>query len=105
MRFDLLSLKLFVTVCEQQNISRAAYIEHMAASAVSRRMSDLEAIVRTPLFLRALKGPDMTSAAHDLLKHARIVLRDLGQLENDMLDHSEGPSGRRAPARLPFSDR
>jgi DNA-binding transcriptional LysR family regulator len=97
MRFDLLSLKLFVIVCEQQSISRTADMEHIAASAVSKRMSDLEAIVRTPLFMRSQKGLDMTPAAHDLLKHARIVLRDLGQLENDMLDHAKG---RRGDVRL-----
>jgi DNA-binding transcriptional LysR family regulator len=97
MRFDLLSLKLFVSVCEQQSISRTADIEHIAASAVSKRMSDLEAIVRTPLFMRSQKGLDMTAAAHDLLKHARIVMRDLGQLESEMLDHAKG---RRGDVRL-----
>ncbi|HXT05874.1 MAG TPA: LysR family transcriptional regulator [Roseiarcus sp.] len=97
MRFDLLSLKLFVIVCEQQSISRTAEMEHIAASAVSKRMSDLEVIVRTPLFMRSQKGLDMTPAAHDLLKHARIVLRDLGQLESEMLDHAKG---RRGDVRL-----
>lgn len=97
MRFDLLSLKLFVIVCEQQSISRTADMEHIAASAVSKRMSDLEAVVRTPLFMRSQKGLDMTPAAHDLLKHARVVLRDLGQLESEMLDHAKG---RRGDVRL-----
>lgn len=97
MRFDLLSLKLFVTVCEQQSISRTADMEHIAASAVSKRMSDLEAIVRTPLFLRSQKGVELTPAANDLLKHARVVLRDIGQLETDMLDHAKG---RRGDVRL-----
>jgi DNA-binding transcriptional LysR family regulator len=97
MRFDLLSLKLFVSVCEHQSISRTADMEHIAASAVSKRMSDLEGTVKAPLFLRSQKGLDMTPAAHDLLKHARIVLRDLGQLENEMLDHSKG---RRGDVRL-----
>jgi DNA-binding transcriptional LysR family regulator len=93
MRFDLLSLKLFVTVCEQRSISRTADMEHIATSALSKRMSDLESVVRTPLFLRGQKGLDMTLAAHDLLKHARIVLRDLRELENEMLDHSKGHRG------------
>lgn len=93
MRFDLLSLKLFVTVCEQQSISRAAEIECIAASALSKRISDLEGTVKTPLFLRNQKGLDPTPAARDLLKHARIVLRDVGQLENEMLDHANGSRG------------
>ena len=97
MRFDLLSLKLFVTVCEQQSISRTADMEHIAASAVSKRMSDLEAVVKTPLFNRSQKGVELTPAAQDLLKHARTVLRDIGQLESDMIDHAKG---RRGDVRL-----
>jgi DNA-binding transcriptional LysR family regulator len=33
MRVDLLSLKLFVAVCEHRSIARAAEVEHIAASA------------------------------------------------------------------------
>ncbi|RVB17859.1 LysR family transcriptional regulator, partial [Mesorhizobium sp. M7A.F.Ca.CA.004.05.1.1] len=42
LRFDLLSLQLFVAVCEEQSIAKAADREHIAASAVSKRISDLE---------------------------------------------------------------
>jgi DNA-binding transcriptional LysR family regulator len=35
---DLLSLQLFVAVCEEQSIARAADREHIAASAVSKRI-------------------------------------------------------------------
>ena len=80
MRFDLLSLKLFVIVCEQQSISRTADVERIAASAVSKRMSDLEAMVKTPLFLRSQKGLDMTPAAHDLKALAGQRLRTHGGL-------------------------
>lgn len=93
MRFDLLSLKLFVSVCEQRSISRTADLEHIAASAVSKRISDLEQSVKTPLFHRSQRGLEMTSAAHTLLNHARIVLRDLTQLETEMLDQAQGTRG------------
>ena len=46
---DLTSLQLFVSVCELGSIGRAAEREFIAASAVSKRMSDLEAVFRTPL--------------------------------------------------------
>jgi DNA-binding transcriptional LysR family regulator len=100
MRFDLLSLKLFIVVCEQQSISRTADLEHIAASAVSKRISDLEQIVKAPLFHRSQKGLDLTPAAHALLHHARIVLRDLRQMEDEMLDHAKG---RRGDVRLSAS--
>jgi DNA-binding transcriptional LysR family regulator len=94
MRFDLLSLKLFVVACEQQSISRAAELEHIAASAVSKRISDLERAVKAPLFQRGPKGLELLPAAHALLHHARIVLRDVVQMESELADHSTGARGK-----------
>ena len=42
-QIDLTSLQLFVAVCELGSIGRAAEREFIAASAVSKRLSDLEA--------------------------------------------------------------
>ena len=67
MRFDLLSLQLFVAVCEEQSIAKAADREHIAASAVSKRISDLEVRLNTPLFHRSSKGLELTAAGRDLL--------------------------------------
>jgi DNA-binding transcriptional LysR family regulator len=94
MRFDLLSLKLFVAVCEHRNISRAAEAENIAASALSKRISHLEEMLKTPLFVRSNKGLELTPAAHPLLHHARVVLRDLMQMESELLDHAEGLRGQ-----------
>ncbi len=94
MRFDLLSLKLFVAVCEQQNISRVADAEHIAASAVSKRMSDMERMLGTPLFYRSNKGLELTPAAHTLLRHAHGIVRNLMQMESELLDHAKGMRGQ-----------
>jgi DNA-binding transcriptional LysR family regulator len=45
MRFDLLTLQLFVAVVEEQSIAQAAEKKNIAVSAVSRRISDLEAML------------------------------------------------------------
>ncbi len=94
MRFDLYSLSLFVTVCEQQSIARAAEMHNIAASAVSKRISDLEKMLKEPLFYRRQSGMELTPVAHSLLHHARIVLRDLMQMERELTDHSTGLRGR-----------
>lgn len=94
MRFDLLSLELFVAVCEEQSIAKAADREHIAASAVSKRISDLEARLKTPLFVRSSKGLELTAAAHSMLHHARAVMRDLRQMESELADHASGMRGR-----------
>jgi DNA-binding transcriptional LysR family regulator len=93
-RFDLLSLQLFVAVCEEQSIARAADREHIAASAVSKRISDLEVRLNTPLFHRNSKGLELTSAAYALLHHSRVLMRDLKQMEIELAHHASGVSGQ-----------
>ena len=94
MRFDLLSLELFVAVCEEQSIAKAADRKNIAASAVSKRISDLEARLKTPLFVRSSKGLELTAAAYSMLHHARLVMRDLKQMESDITLHAKGMRGR-----------
>lgn len=93
-RFDLLSLQLFVAVCEEQSIARAADRENIAASAVSKRISDLEGRLNTPLFHRSSKGLELTAAAHSLLHHSRVLMRDLKQMEIELAHHASGVSGQ-----------
>ena len=42
MPIDLLTLRLLVAVVEEQSVAKAAGREHIAASAVSKRIADLE---------------------------------------------------------------
>ncbi|MDQ0623365.1 LysR family transcriptional regulator [Paraburkholderia graminis] len=94
MRLDLQSLKLFVAVCERGSIARAAEAENIAPSALSKRMSHLEDALKTALFVRSNKGLELTAAAAALLQHARVVLRDIYQMESELLDHAEGVRGQ-----------
>jgi DNA-binding transcriptional LysR family regulator len=93
-RFDLLSLQLFIAVCEEQSIARAGDREHIAASAVSKRISDLEVRLNTPLFYRSSKGLELTPAAHSLLHHSRVLMRDMKQMEIELAHHASGVSGQ-----------
>jgi len=56
MRYDLVSLKLFIAVAECANVARAAEREHLAVSAVSKRISELESLAGTPLLQRYPRG-------------------------------------------------
>src|SRR5215208_78715 len=79
-RIDLTSLQLFVAVCELGSIGKAAEREFIAASAVSKRLSDLEATLDTPLLYRHTRGVDLTPAGESLLHHARSVLFSLEKM-------------------------
>ena len=45
MRFDLTSLRLFVAVAQELNITRAAEREHLVLSAASKRITELENMI------------------------------------------------------------
>ena len=92
-RIDLTSLQLFVAVCEAGSIGRAAEHEFIAASAVSKRLSDLEAGLGTALLYRHARGVDLTPAGQSLLHHARAVLFGLEQMQSELSEYADGVRG------------
>lgn len=93
MRFDLVSLSLFVAVAQEQNLTRAARRKHTAVSAVSKRIAELEQQVGTPLMLRLPRGIELTPAGHSLLYHARKVFQNLEKMEEELGDYAAGIRG------------
>lgn len=92
-RFDLRDLELFVAVADAGSIARAAERSHTVASAVSKRVSDLEENFGAPLLVRGAKGVELTAAGHALLVRARVVLNQAVQLEDEMRRHASGTRG------------
>ncbi len=92
-RIDLTSLQLFVAVCESGSIGRAAQQEFIAASAVSKRLSELEAAVGAPLVYRHSRGVTLTPAGESLLHHARNVLFGLERMQGELAEYAGGVRG------------
>lgn len=93
MNFNLLTLRLFISACEESSIVKAAEREGIAASALSKRLSDLEAAMNVVLFRRTHKGLVPTAAAMTMLHSTRAVMRDLAQLEAELREHRAGIKG------------
>lgn len=93
MRYDLTSLDVFITVAEERNLTRAARIKHLAVSAVSKRMTELEAQVGTPLLVRYARGVELTPAGQSLLFYTRQLRQTLTQLDHELSDYSSGVKG------------
>ena len=93
MKLDPFSLRLFVAVMEESTIAAAAAREHLAASAVSRRLADLEAALHVALFTRSNRGTEPTAAAFALLNMARGVLNDLDGIASQMREYGTGVRG------------
>jgi DNA-binding transcriptional LysR family regulator len=91
---DLTTLRLFVTVCDTGNMSRAAENASMVASAVSKRLAQLEQTVGATLLARKRHGVVPTPAGATLLEHARSMLLSANRIERDMANHAAGLQGR-----------
>ena len=50
MKYNLITLKMFLTVARTGSIAQASEAENVAASAISKRISDLEDQIGTHLF-------------------------------------------------------
>lgn len=94
MKLDPTSLKLFVSVVEEGTITGAADREHIAAAAASKRISELEAVLRTQLLTRTNKGVEPTVAGSALLNLARQALHELDEVFIQMRDYASGTRGR-----------
>lgn len=94
MKLDPISLRLFVAVMEENTIARAAAREHIAPSAASRRLAELEQQLRVELFTRSNRGSQPTDAAYALLQLARGVLNELDGIATQMRDYGSGLRGQ-----------
>jgi DNA-binding transcriptional LysR family regulator len=92
-RIDLTTLRLFIAVCEEQNLTRAANREGIAASAVSKRMNDFELAFGVTLFKRLSKGMALTPAGEALLHHARVTLLNVEKIAVELTEYSQGVRG------------
>jgi DNA-binding transcriptional LysR family regulator len=90
---DPLSLQLFVAVCEEGSIARAAARESLVASALSKRVTALEAEVGVPLLLRRRRGVEPTPAGETLLARAREVLGALDRVRAELGAFGQGVQG------------
>jgi DNA-binding transcriptional LysR family regulator len=92
-RIDLTTLRLFIAICEERNLTRAAAREGIAASAVSKRMNDFEIAFGVNLFTRMSKGMALTAAGEALLHHARVTLLNVEKIATELGEYSRGIRG------------
>lgn len=93
-RFDLVTLLLFISVARQGSISAGARQSHLAVGAASKRISDLEAVVGTPLLYRHASGVELTEAGQAFLHHSVRVANEIEQMAGAMSDYAFGVKGQ-----------
>src|SRR3546814_13692182 len=78
---DAYSLRLFLAVATEGSIARGAAKEHIAASALSRRLSELEHALGVALFVRSHRGIQLTGAGQLVLERGTKIESELRQLK------------------------
>ncbi len=91
---DLITLRLFVTVCEAGNIARAGEQANIVGSAISKRLAQLEDHLGAPLLTRRRYGVVPTPAGQTLLEHARTILDTASRIERDVRALAGGTRGQ-----------
>ena len=83
MHFDLADLRLFVHIAEAQNLTKGAGRASLSPAAASARLKALEGQLGSRLFYRDSRGVELTSAGETLLRHARVILRQVEHLKSE----------------------
>jgi len=93
MRYDLTTLEIFVAVAEEANLTRAAERQHLAVSAVSKRITELEELAEAPLLERLPRGVALTPAGQSLLHYARQMLQLVERMKSELSEYAGGVKG------------
>jgi DNA-binding transcriptional LysR family regulator len=91
--FDPVTLRMFVAVCEERNIARAAERESIVASAISKRVGAIEAELGVALLKRGRRGIEPTTAGEVLLRQARDVLTTMERMYAELSEFASGVQG------------
>jgi DNA-binding transcriptional LysR family regulator len=92
-RLKVAHLRLIAAIEETEMVSAAAQAVNMSQPAASRMIGELEAILEAPLCERLSRGVRLTPLGHALARHARSVLLQMAQAEQEFADLRAGRRG------------
>ena len=93
MSLDPISLRIFISACEEKSMARAAERECVAASVVSKRLAALESQLGVTLLERSRTGLTITPSGELLILQAREILDRMERAILDIKDFNLGVSG------------
>lgn len=87
-------LRIFYTVAQTSNITKAGEALGLSQSAVSRQITALEEQLKTPLFHRRSRGLILTEQGEMLQRTVAEFFQKLSATENALMEVSERPQGK-----------
>ncbi len=93
-------LRTLVAIADEKTFSSAAQVVNVTHAAVSQQMQTLESNLNVTLFDRSTRTPELTPLAHQIVRKARVLIRDFDNLVPSVLN-DDGPQGEIAFGALP----
>ena len=93
MHFDLADLRVFVQIAEAQNLTQGARRAHLSPASASARLKALEGRLGARLFYRDNRGVTLTAAGNTLLRHARVILRQVEHAKGEIAGQGADQAG------------
>lgn len=93
-RTDLTTLRMFLAVYNLRNLTKAAEREHIAPSAISKRLQDLELELGASLFYRHTRGVTPTPAGEVLAGHVYRLFDDVNRMSAELSEYASGVRGQ-----------
>lgn len=90
---ELRQFKYFLSIVDHGSLSRAAEHLHVAQSALSRQVSELESELGVQLLVRSRTGISTTDAGKLFYEHARGISKQIGDLRDAIRNSSDVISG------------
>jgi DNA-binding transcriptional LysR family regulator len=93
MHFDLVDLRLMVSIAEANSLTKGAESSHISLPAASTRIKNLEESIGTKLLYRTSQGVTLTLPGQAFVHHARTVLGQIEHLRGDLQEYAKGIKG------------
>ncbi|HKT99877.1 MAG TPA: LysR family transcriptional regulator [Paraburkholderia sp.] len=93
MHFDLPDLRVFIHVAESSSVTQGARRANLSIAATSARIKALESQLGARLLYRDSKGATLTPAGEKLLKHARVIMRQVDYVKSEFAEYGSGLVG------------
>lgn len=90
---DIRQLRYFVSIVDYGSLGKAAEKLYVAQPSLSHQVAKIEADLGVTLLVRSPQGMKPTPAGQALYRHARLVLRQMDQLQQEVKADTGGESG------------
>ena len=93
MKYNLITLDLFLCASKYNSLVKAAKEKNIVVSAVSKRILDLEKSVGVNLFYRRKTGVELTLAGLEMQKHCTEIFHSINKMDEIIKEYSLVSSG------------